>query len=354
MHRLSRWLVCGLLLCAISLAPEISAAQAPTDSCGVKGRFFNPLGDVDWASIFPMKIGETVITPGMGYGDYQGGGLSTLPLCCCYIPNPTVALSRMGLRFKFWEPLGLIEVTRATMCSPTLGGMSLGASTIQGHGTSTQGKAYFNTHYIKYPLFYIMNLLTDIVCIDISSVDIGWLSEVDPAWSNDELALVIHNPEAVLFGNPVAVTACALDCGFQNFSWVAPTNPYDLMFWCAGCVGGAYPLSGHTTTRRSMAADSQLIASRLIFLMNRVGMLMTNIGSDLWCPHYLPTGTWRKSQYRLQPAMPFVRPATAIGTNNPITEVGRLLPAVGEDFLFVLWQKRDCCLFLPMVCTGGQ
>lgn len=347
------WVV--LALCLVGMAVHSAANADPgAPTCGQKGRIFNLIDGIDWNSLFPIKIGEFPVTPGLGYGDYAAAGLARLPLCCCYVPNPTVVLSRLGLRFKFWEPIGLIEVTRSPFCSPSFGGMALGPSTIKGHGISARGKAFFNTHYIKYPVFAVLNIITDINCLDISSFDIGWLSEVDPAWDDDELAMIIHNPEAILFGNPVAVTACALDCGFQNFSWVAPTNPYDLMFWCAGCVGGAYPLSGHVTTRRSIAADSQLIASRLIFLMNRVALLMTNIGSDTWCPRYLPTGMWRKSHYRLQPAMPFLRPATAIGTNNPITEVGRSIPAVGEDYVFVLWQKRDCCLALPMVCVGGQ
>lgn len=350
--RLIGLVLCLTLGCMLATASEGWAQSDPV--CGIKGKMFNPLADVDWSSLFPIKLGETSITPGMGYGDYEASGLAQLPLCCCYVPNPTVALSRLGLRVKFWEPLGLIEVTRAPFCSPSFGGMSLGTSGNLGHGISARGKAFFNTHYIKYPIFGMLQLFTDLVCLDISSFDVGWLSEVDPAWADDELALVIHNPEAILFANPVAITACGLDCGFQNLSWVAPTNPYDLLFWCAGCVGGAYPLTGHTTTRRSIAADSQLIASRLIFLLNRVALLMQNIGSETWCPHYLPTGQWRKSHYRLQPALPYLRPSTAIGTNNPITEVGRTIPAVGEDYVFVLWQKRDCCLILPAVCVGGQ
>lgn len=337
--RLSLMLLGGLLLVAF-WATNISAA--PQAVCGMKGRYYNPLTDVDYTAVFPIKLGEITLAP--GGADQVASGPGASPLCCCSNPFPYT-----GLRLKLWEPIGLIETTRSPFCFQSLGGQQMYQGSTFGQGTSDNQDAFYHTHYIKYPVFFILNIFMDFACLSVDSVDIGMVTEVDPAWSNDSLALLIHNPEAVLFGNTVTQLACSLDCGFMNFS--PTTNSYDMMFWCSGCLGGAYPLNGHTGTSEGSVVDGQLIASRTVFLLSRLLMLYQNVGKDMLCPLYVPTGTWTKSQFRLQPSMPFARTAGPVGYMNPIREMGRAIPAVGEDYVFTLWQKRDCCMIVVPLLT---
>ena len=57
-----------------------------------------------------------------------------------------------------------------------------------------------------------MELLTDMACLEQSSFDIAYVTEIDPLWQDDVLTALI-NPEVALFANPIAQVACAADCG---------------------------------------------------------------------------------------------------------------------------------------------
>ena len=44
----------------------VSAARDAAASAKCGGRFFNPVSDVDWGAMFPIKIGGVAVTPGEG------------------------------------------------------------------------------------------------------------------------------------------------------------------------------------------------------------------------------------------------------------------------------------------------
>src|SRR3546814_1483579 len=98
-----------------------------------------------------------------------------------------------------------------------------------------------------------MEIVADFLCLESGSIDILYISEIDPLWQDSELTAII-NPEAVLFANPLALAACAADC-------VASTAklPIDEMFWCAGCQGSMYPMNGNVS-----ASIGHVQASRLV------------------------------------------------------------------------------------------
>src|SRR3546814_15425780 len=78
----------------------------------------------------------------------------------------------------------------------------------------------------------------------------------------------IINPEAALFGNPIAQAACAADCvlasaGFAN----------DLLFWCGGCQGSIYPFSGSVAAHVGGVQASLLLTERMIAKLHREGLL---------------------------------------------------------------------------------
>ena len=68
--------------------------------------------------------------------------------------------------------------------------------------------------------------------------DLAYMTELDPLW-DDSVTTFFLNPDASLFANPAAAAACAADC-------VAATSslPVSELYWCAGCHGGIFPLTG--------------------------------------------------------------------------------------------------------------
>jgi len=172
--------------------------------------------------------------------------------------------------------------------------------------------------------------------------DIAYITELDPTWKNDVLAAIL-NPESVLFANPIAQFACMGDCAAASIGL-----PHDLLFWCAGCQGSAYPLSGHVQAHVSGVQASLLLTERMIFKLHRQGLLFGSVGREGLCQkYYMPI--WRKSQYRSQMTFPVPGfsgepfPCNPFGRTTALYESGREIPFVGEDFGWLIFRHRDCC-----------
>ena len=176
------------------------------------------------------------------------------PICLCGSPIP-----RIGLSLGVWEPARLVDATRAPWCFPNLGGLTINPGLPAGRGrTGAAGGdgakgSVWHAHYYMYPLLSWIGVLLDLGCLEGGGLDIAWASELDPAWLDDELTFLL-NPEAALFANLPAQAACAADCAASSVGL-----PLDPMFWCAGCQGGMYPLTGnvaaHVGGRAGLAAD---------------------------------------------------------------------------------------------------
>ena len=106
-----------------------------------------------------------------------------------------------------------------------------------------------------------------------AALDIAWTSELDPAWLDDELSFLL-NPEAALFANLPAQAACAADCAASSVGL-----PLDPMFWCAGCQGGMYPLTGNVAAHVGGVQASLLAAQRLVYRLHRLGLAWGTYGS---------------------------------------------------------------------------
>src|SRR3546814_18112862 len=107
----------------------------------------------------------------------------------------------------------------------------------------------------------------DFICLEKAAFDVAYMTELDPLWADDELSFII-NPEAVLFGNPIAQAACAADCvlasaGFAN----------DLLFWCGWCQGSIYPFSGSVAAHVGGVHASLLLTERMIAKLHREALL---------------------------------------------------------------------------------
>ena len=322
-------IICSLVLL---LNQEIEAGKC-------NGRMVNPVSDICWSCLFPITIGGMRVSPG-GEDTSNVGEL----LCTCGSPIP-----RIGIPISFWEPARLIDVTRNKFCLVNMGGISLGGSSIKGHGTVNTSKtgggrkrSFYQVHYYVYPVIYWLELLTDFVCLEKSKFDVAYITEFDPMWNDDETAFVL-NPEAAIFANPIAQAACAADS-------VAATSgfPIDAMFWCAGCQGSMYPFVGTVGDHIGGVQASLLLTSRMLAKLHREGVAKGTAGKAALCKPYTAF-TIIKSQYKEQ--MTYPGATTGKGGCRPLgrTEViwgaGKEKPYSGEDFGYLIWRKRQCCLF---------
>ena len=286
---------------------------------------------------FPISIGSLPVVS----SDVPDTDNPSFPICLCGSPIP-----RIGITLGFWEPVRLVDVTHHPYCFPNLGGIIMDFGTAEGTG-STHSKAsgrsssFYQIHWYFYPLIYWLNLITDALCVEIQGFDLAYITELDLLWNNDELAFIL-NPEAVLFANPVAQAACAADCTKSTTGL-----PMDSLFWCAGCQGSMYPLTGHVQAHVGGVQASALLVERMTYKLHREGALWGTMGGKGLCGNY-PMPMIYKSQYRYQMTYPVPTTTSPEGCNpygrsSALWESGKEFPVNGEDFGFLIWRKRSCC-----------
>ncbi len=300
------------------------------------GRFPNPITDVCWECLFPITIGDIPLVS----GSQPDTDNPSNPICSCPTPFP-----RVGIAAGFWEPVRLVDVTKRPFCFVNLGGMDIDPGLDLGIGKSPSDTdsddAVWHVHWYVYPLLYWLNLITDFACLEQSGFDIAYVTELDPLWLDDELAFLI-NPEAVLFANPIAHAACAADC-------VASTThlPMDSLFWCAGCQGGMYPLNGKVQAHVSSIQSSLLATEKMAYKLHRELLLWGTSGEEALCQPY-PMPVIKKSQYRSQLINPVPTTGSGgcvpFGKTTTLYESGKEIPVIGEDFGYLIWRKRNCCV----------
>lgn len=325
-----------MLTLIVSLGAEVSFA-------GCSGKFANPLTDVCWSCLFPLTIGNSTVFN----GDKPDTDNPSSPLCACSTENSIV---RVGLTSGFWEPIALVDVTRHPYCMVNLGGYQLSSGNELASGEidasdSAQGGSFYYVHWYKFPLLYWLNLLTDGLCIEHGDMDIAYLTELDPTWHDDELTLLL-NPEAALLGSFPAQMACATD----SVSSLAE-HPIDKLFWCAGSQGSLYPLSGRVQEHVGGVQASQLLTERMDYKMHREGLLWDSSESYSQICHQHLSAMIPKSRYRFQMINPI---PTSSGGNDGCHAFGHStstwgamheFPVTGEDFGYLVWRKRNCCMW---------
>jgi conjugal transfer pilus assembly protein TraU len=246
-----------------------------------------------------------------------------------------------GIPVSFWEPVRLVDVTRTPYCLVTLGGAQLTSSTAQGVvNTSPSGSqdSFYHVHWYMYPIIYWLELLTDFICLEKGSFDVAYITELDPLWNNDELSFII-NPESMLFSNRIAQAACAADCAATTAGF-----PLAALFWCGGCQGSLYPFTGSIGTHIGGVQASLLLVQRFTAKLHRQLLLWGYIGTRGLCGKY-PMPIIQKQQYKTQ--MVYPSPTSAchpFGRTEVLWALGKEYPYYGEDFGYLIWRKRLCCL----------
>jgi conjugal transfer pilus assembly protein TraU len=143
-----------------------------------------------------------------------------------------------------------------------------------GHDSQTRN-SFYHVHWYANPILTWLEVLLDFPCLEKGSLDLAYLTEVDPLWADDELTAIL-NPEAVLFANVVAKAACAADCVAASAGM-----PIASLFWCAGCQGSIYPMTGHVTTHIGGVQASVLLTQRMTAKMHRQLTTFTGAGSQV-------------------------------------------------------------------------
>lgn len=307
--------------------------------CG--GKFPNPITDICWSCLFPLKIGKITISP-TGSRDNQ----DPPPPSVCQCPAPPPVFVRYGIGISFWEPARIAEVVRTPFCSPTLNGTVLGSfSTPQGTNHKRGGErseAFYHVHWLQYPVLNWLGMgLSTGACMVNESFDVSYMSELDPLWDDDELAFIL-NPEAVLFTSPVTQAACVADstkAAITNFG-------IDALFWCAGSQGSLYPMSGSHANHIGGVDSSLAVVHKMIFKMHRQ-LLAQDTSTPAAICGGIPQPILRKTQYKQQMMYPIPQNMKGYGLGSPsvVWGSGREFPYKGEDYSYLLWRKRTCCAF---------
>ena len=252
--------------------------------------------------------------------------LLTIMVCMVlrYIPNIPEP------KFRFKSPIGKL---------PFFDGASYRGDVEENAHDGTH-HSFYQVHWYIYPIMYWLELLMDFVCLENTSIDLACITELDPLWHDDEKSFIL-NPEAVLFGNPIAQAACAADC-------VSATTrlPMNELFWCSGCQGGLYPFTGTLNDHSGGVQGSLLIAGRFMAKLHRELLLWGTSGKEGLCSKYVMP-IIKKTQYRFQMTypLPTARDCYPMGHTEVFWQGGKEFPYNGSDFGYLIWRRRDCCLF---------
>lgn len=299
------------------------------------GSIVNPFTEVCWECLFPITISGVNVMPGTN-------DLTThnSRICTCAGTPPKV-----GVPLTFWEPMRLIDVTRHAYKLIGLGGISIGNESVKNRGSIgqidevTSKTSFYHVHWYEYPLLSLLGLFTDFMCVEKGDLDFAYMSEFDPLWNEDQLSAIL-NPEAGLFANPLAQLACIADCVSASTS-----KPSDALFWCAGCEGSLYPFTGNVAHHEGGIQASSLLVQRMIAHLHRMGVVKGYEASDFCEPRVMPIV--KKSLYKTQLVRPIPQTSGAcqpLGKSDLLWGSGKSYPRSGEDFVYLLWIKKQCCL----------
>lgn len=328
-------------LLAIATLFFAGAAHAVVPSV-CEGKFFNPLTDTDWNTMFPI----TMMGAPMGTGTNAVNPLMAMmpPVCVC----PTIfGFPFVGVGVTYWQPNYVAEVERRPGCLSSMGGINIlpGYSMLASEQTRNhheRGKATnrMQVHFYSYPLFEMMNMMSSSMCKSVSGFNLAYVTEIDPLWQDDTWS-AIWSPESALMTNPLFTAACAVDGVAASTGY-----PLDAMFWCQGTWGAVYPMSGNSQHSGDPFTLNNSILGKFMARSHRMGLQFQTIGPTAMCFSH-PNPIWVKSQYRYNQVAPVPRRGRAVSTGDygklyqfpPVTNA-----PTQEHTINLIWQGQQCCL----------
>lgn len=379
------------LLAMLLASITVMANADPKSSC--TGRFVNPVTDICWECIFPMFIGPLPMILNIGnqkgativddnkeldYGvPYIKSGKMPLGTCTCM---DRAAIAPVGLMMSWYEPARFVDVTRSPFCMVGLGGVDLSDGLIDilpapGYGDEDHPgevfSSFYQTHWFMDPVMAILGIIDTACNVGTSkSLDLMFMSEVDPTWNDDSLS-IIFSPEVVLFSSLPAQLACGVDCIGNSLPnseplikvvWPLPyfsnnpsatnpassSNPAHYLFWCGGCQGSLYPLDGNNSDSAYAVQSSILSAEKLNGLVHRMGLEDMTTGTLGMCNNLFPDMFFNKFEWKYSMGFPVPQTAypnccNAMGETDSTWNSGASFPYTGEDFTYIMYHERDCC-----------
>lgn len=314
-------------------------AQVAMPEC--TGKFPNIISDICWECMFPIRVGGVKLSSG------EEASASRASVCIC--PKPPLNQNTPGIVISYFEPVRMVDVTRVPYCLVNLGGVTLGGDDntnpkSRGTVSLTQGEgglknSFFHVHWYIFPVFALFELFTDMLCFENAKFDVAFMTEYDPLWIRDELSFIL-NPEAILFGNPIAQAACAADCAKASVGFAL-----DSMFWCAGCHGSVYPFTGSVPSHVSGVQATELIVTKFIAHLHRVGLLNKYYGPNP-CKSF-PCPIIAKSMYKLQMLnpVPSTQKCPPIGRSDFIHPRHPMREIIegSMNYGYLIFRRRECC-----------
>lgn len=296
------------------------------------------ISDICWECLFPVRMAGTKTGGGQVPKEAQTG-----VFCACDDP---LGIPQPGMNVGYWEAARIIELVREPGCAPALGGVTLPGSNRLAQGTQGIGYkdatdlSFYHYRYYAFPLFLMLDLFMPDGCFSDGMVDfdIMYISELDPTWNDDQLAF-FTNPEAAAVANLPAQAACVADAVHTA---TGETN--DVFWWCAGSWGSMYPMSGHAGNA-GFVSNTSLASARAIGALHRRGLALRTMGKSAMCKAVIEPMV-PKSQYKMSMFFPVAEAKTAHVIGETVVKWGsaRMIPAYGEDAVYVVWRWNDCCM----------
>ena len=302
----------------------------------------NPFSTINWAFMFDdMLIGS--------YGDGEGGAI-----CSCSEADGAVA-NDVGLKIRTTMPVGFIELVSEPFHFPCFEGDTRkgGTAKFKKRGVPEE---YRNGHYFQYPVFALLNIGLDQLCVDSEiPIDLPFIGELFPNWYDDFTAALMH-PENILYSNPIAQTACLYDCVKSTLG-----TPSEYLSWCNGCWQGRILGTGRPVTENPVQDDAALAAAILDWNHMSYNMIQTistpdnmpyvsggalySTAKTIACGssiNYFPKLI--KNQYFLQISYPTATD-DIITLGSSSFNWGNFKQIVSyQDRIFTLWRRKVCCV----------
>ena len=291
----------------------------------------------NYSGMYPIKIAGVTVKTGVNKVPDSSDDV----VCTC--TKGTVVQTGVTASFNNFDRV--IESVAEPYCLPLLGITVAEDVEIGGWGKNAQGnppneqtdQIFSQGHYWLFPTGAVLDILRDVACLDgTGGVDLGYLSELDITWADDELSVLVF-PEAAAFSSMPAQLACVADAATSLVGFaLAP------MIHCIGSAGSVFPVSGRISNRETVEANHGL-AAKVLYSMCRSLMVCDPGIAKCLCVF---TPIWIKWNYFLQAGKPNKQAGVSpIGRSSVVWGMGVNQPVEGDDFLFVLFRHHICCMF---------
>lgn len=325
-----------LFLSTFAIAEE-SSTLGKCENAGILDN--SMFTDVPWGAMYPIRLAGISIS---GDGSGAPTNATNKVFCAC---EDDLGIAVPGFTNSMYEPARLIELVRQPDCMMTLGGADLNMTNGRARGNIGKNETYegdqaafWHYHYYAYPLLLMLEMTVANRCGDgYLSMDLMYLSELDPTWNDAEMAF-FANPESAIFANPISIAACIAD----NTA-AAIGKPVDSLFWCAGAWGQIYPINGYVSNKSSIPSKTSLLATRSLASLHRRLLARQTAGDEALCSAPI-FPTIPKSQYKMNMMYPVAERKDAHEIGEPAMLWGewRNIPSK-EDNVYLLWRYNDCC-----------